>query len=326
MTTLAIQPNTLSPAQRLAKIVAEETDEGRNIVIFFVNAAEGNLRDFQPHHRMDAAKELVKIGIEEFADYVKPSTRKRERAPKPPVGNPDPDTEISSELQAARSELAAYARERTADGRTLVRFYSNVMEGFVENPGGFKPHHRIAAARELVKIGFGPGAGYPVAPQTDASPVYQVHPPAHQEYPPQTDDPVHQETPELRVTETESYLSLKEYMDRQISAHFYGEDFARVLHDPEIMNAVCPCEADETGETPCPNTEEECPYFGIEFPKLTEEQEQTLKDFALGKINVFEAMNQKLKEPKPESEPESESGSKPEPHAGSDPEPESEDP
>ena len=306
MTTPAIQQNTLTPAQRLAKIVAEETDEGRDIVTFFVNAANGYLRDFKANHRMDAAKELVKIGIEEFADYVKPSTGKRSKAPQPSTANPDPDTEISPELQAARSELAQYAREMTGNGRTLVRFYANVMEGFLENPGNFKPNHRLAAAKELVKIGFGPGADYPVTPQPNESPVYQVHPPTHQEHPAPTDNSVHQEAPEPEQPESETYLSAVEYMDRQVAAHLYGEDFAKVMYDPEIMNAVCPCEQDETGETPCVNTAEECPYYGIEFPKFTKEQSQTIIDFASGKINIYEAMNQKLRDSGSDEEPEPE--------------------
>ena len=332
------QPNTLTPSQRLAKIVAEETDEGRDIVRFLSNAAKGLLRDFQPNHRMDAAKELVKIGIEEFADYTKPpARRKRASLPRP---NADPDDEISPELQAARSQLSLYVREMTGDGRTLVMFYVTVMEGFMENPGGFKPNHRMAAAKELIKMGFGANAD-PSIPQPGAeSPVYQVHPTtqarypvySHEtfhlgqtEYPARSDEPAQQEQPE--EPESETYLAAEEYMDRQIAAHLYGEKFASVMFDPEIRNAVCPCAKDETGETPCPNTEEECPYYGIEFPKFTEEQEQLITDFAMGRINIYEDMNRKLresaatKEPEPDSGPESEPNPETEPDAQPEPDP-----
>ena len=46
----------------LAQIVQEETDNGRSIVTFLVQAMEGELQDFQPCHRMSAAKELLKQG------------------------------------------------------------------------------------------------------------------------------------------------------------------------------------------------------------------------------------------------------------------------
>ena len=263
---------------------------------------------------MDAAKELVKIGIEEFADYTKPpARRKRASLPRP---NSDPDDEISPELQAARSQLSLYVREMTGDGRTLVMFYVTVMEGFMENPGGFKPNHRMAAAKELIKMGFGANSGPSIPQDANASPVYQVHPTtqarypvySHEtfhlgqtEYPARSDEPAQQEQPE--EPESETYLAAEEYMDRQIAAHLYGEKFASVMFDPEIRNAVCPCAKDETGETPCPNTEEECPYYGIEFPKFTEEQEQLITDFAMGRINIYEDMNRKLRESAAETEP-----------------------
>ena len=46
----------------LAQIVQEETDNGRSIVTFLVQAMEGELQDFQPCHRMAAAKQLLKQG------------------------------------------------------------------------------------------------------------------------------------------------------------------------------------------------------------------------------------------------------------------------
>ena len=42
-------------------------------------------------------------------------------------------------------------REETDDGRDAVRFLVDVMQGSLE---GFKPHHRLAAARELLHRGF----------------------------------------------------------------------------------------------------------------------------------------------------------------------------
>ena len=149
---MKIDTDNLTPQQRLANIVAEVTDDGRRVVQFFMQVAEGRLdsEGFQPNHRMDAAKELVKIGLTEFEDYIAanqspPKRRKSRRKAQ----------DISPEVEQAREELAQYARELTDDGRTVIRLYSEIMDGF-RNDENFKPHHRIAAGRELLLRGFGP--------------------------------------------------------------------------------------------------------------------------------------------------------------------------
>ncbi len=140
----------LTPQQRLASIVAEETDGGRRVVRFFVQVAEGELdhQGFKPNHRMDAAKELIKVGLTEFDDYIRAGhatiARRAPRSRRPAL---DP------EMEQARHELAQYARELTDGGRSVIRLYADVMDG-LRNDDGFKPHHRIAAGRELLKRGF----------------------------------------------------------------------------------------------------------------------------------------------------------------------------
>ena len=156
----------LTPRERLARIVAEETGDGRRIVKFLVQVAEGELHSegFQPCHRMDSAKELVKIGLTEFSDYIHAnSTPRKPRAKRTSA----PDADISPEIAQAREQLAEYARELTQDGRTVIKMYAEVMEGDVRNDEGFKPHHRIAAARELIKRGFD---------ETYTQPVPEVRP------------------------------------------------------------------------------------------------------------------------------------------------------
>ena len=162
----------LTPRERLARIVAEETGGGRRIVTFLVQVAEGDLHSegFQPCHRMDSAKELVKIGLTEFEDYIQANS-----TPRKPRANrtSPPDTDISPEIAQAREQLAEYARELTQDGRTVIKLYSEVMEG-VRNDEGFKPHHRIAAARELIKRGFDETCAQPapeVRPEPDSTVV-----------------------------------------------------------------------------------------------------------------------------------------------------------
>ena len=142
----------LTPRERLARIVAEETGGGRRIVTFLVQVTEGDLNSegFQPCHRMDSAKELVKIGLTEFEDYIQANSTPRKPRTKRTSA---PDADVSPEIAQAREQLAEYARELTQDGRTVIKLYSEVMEGDREDED-FKPHHRIAAARELIKRGF----------------------------------------------------------------------------------------------------------------------------------------------------------------------------
>ena len=146
-------PDNLTPRERLAKIVAEETDDGRRVVRFLVQVAEGELQDedFKGCHRMDAAKELVKIGLTEFSDYIRANSKPSK--PRAARSVTHTDTDPSPETREAREQLAAYARELTQDGRTIIRMYAEVMDG-LRNDEGFKPHHRIAAARELIRRGF----------------------------------------------------------------------------------------------------------------------------------------------------------------------------
>ena len=86
----------------LAQIVQEETDNGRTIVTFLVQAMDGELDGFKPCHRMSAAKELLKQGS---ASYIAPSPSTGEgwdggESPEP---EPDPqEQERQRQQEAAR--------------------------------------------------------------------------------------------------------------------------------------------------------------------------------------------------------------------------------
>ncbi len=192
--------DNLTPRERLAQIVAEETGDGRRIVRFLVQVADNELHSegFQPCHRMDAAKELVKIGLTEFSDYIHAnSTTPRTRVKR----TSSPDADISPEIAEARQQLAEYARELTQDGRTVIKMYAEVMDG-VRNDEGFKPHHRIAAARELIKRGFDETYTQPPHDNT-VTPASKAEPTA--------------ESAQLTIDEErEAYLSSEENMTRVI--------------------------------------------------------------------------------------------------------------
>ena len=276
MTTAVLQD--LTPQQRLANIVAEVTDDGRRVVRFFMQVAEGRLdsEGFQPNHRMDAAKELVKIGLTEFEDYIaaNPSPPKRRKARRKAQ-------DISPEVEQAREELARYARELTDDGKTVIRLYSEIMDGF-RNDESFKPHHRIAAGRELLLRGFGPVSAWPEPASTDSritdhQPDQTNHGSGH------ASEPQTETHPTLILTPTVS-----EYISEAVEAYEEQSPLRQLLPKP-ILDIVdsddpieCPCSIDEDeGREPyCPENEE-CPYYGLEFPKFSEEDKRRIKEQAL---------------------------------------------
>ena len=47
----------------LARVIREDTEEGRSIARFLVNVMEGELRTFKPHNRISAARELLNRGF-----------------------------------------------------------------------------------------------------------------------------------------------------------------------------------------------------------------------------------------------------------------------
>ena len=160
------QEGHTNAAASLVDIVREETADGRHIVRFLVSAMQGELKDAKPSHRLSAARILVSIGFDDartFIDRGSPaSTPRSSRHDRYAGGHfrtgPDP-------------ELAAIVRQETNGGRAAVRFLVDVMLGSLP---GFKPNHRLAAARELLRQGFcdAVGAGSP----QDTLPVPQPEP------------------------------------------------------------------------------------------------------------------------------------------------------
>ena len=58
----AVKPSPLH--QELAALIREETDNGRTTVRFLVDVMQGTIPDFKPHHRLSAAKELLRRGFD----------------------------------------------------------------------------------------------------------------------------------------------------------------------------------------------------------------------------------------------------------------------
>ncbi|MDE2939133.1 MAG: hypothetical protein OXR67_09490 [Chloroflexota bacterium] len=145
-----------TPQQSLADIVREETDDGRLIVRFLVDVMQGGLEAARPCHRLDAARQLLNLGFDSaraFISDIAPATRtprRRTLASSPQLAAPSP----------RHQELFDLVWEETDHGRSAVRFLVDVMLG---NLHDFKPHHRLFAAKELLRRGFDQPASSPEA-------------------------------------------------------------------------------------------------------------------------------------------------------------------
>ena len=152
----------------IADIVREVTDNGRLIIEFFTDVMRGNIEGAQLCHRMDAAKELVKYGSEEAVRFIAKykgipcghSLRGRRNSADPCIAEERTLVEVTLNAPAALTRefltvlsgidellMRRLIRAQTADGGTIIDFLDDVMQ---DRNDGFKTHHRIAAAKELI--------------------------------------------------------------------------------------------------------------------------------------------------------------------------------
>ena len=141
------QDEQRSPAALLQSIILEKTDGGRLIVDFLISAMKGELEDFQPCHKLQAAKLLEKFGLQEIQPFIadsRTSNRSSQALRQERRESRSADIRI-------RSELAQIVREETGDGRAMVSFLVKAMQGELLD---FQPCHRLSASRELLHRGF----------------------------------------------------------------------------------------------------------------------------------------------------------------------------
>ena len=123
-------------------IIVEMTDNGRTIVEFLISAVNGEFPDFQPCHKLEAARLLEKYSgadvkaLIDNPDLPQPTRRERRDSRRA-------DRRI-------RTELAQIVKEETDNGRTIVTFLVKAMEGELED---FRACHRMSACKELLHQG-----------------------------------------------------------------------------------------------------------------------------------------------------------------------------
>ena len=161
----------------LQQKIADLTGNGETIATFLVDAMRGEIPGVKACHRIDAAKTLTKYGGAQPAhDNITPikpegweeGDVQEEHVEKSQQTKPEPTLRDIVAYPTAR-----YIRDRTNEGETLVEALCDVLQDTGEYDSqaaqGFgysgrtrlpaKPHHRLAAAKELLRRAFGESAG-----------------------------------------------------------------------------------------------------------------------------------------------------------------------
>ena len=153
------------------------TKDGYDIAAFLADTMRGETPGVKVCHRMDAAKHLIKYG---FTDTDCETTSDRlSRAGGNPKGQGGDKTPVQSPLSPGERarvrgeeiaapvthldilnyQIAHLIRHETAEGHTIVNFLVDTMTGrdrpFTPRKFRIKPADRMAAARELLRRGFG---------------------------------------------------------------------------------------------------------------------------------------------------------------------------
>ena len=162
---------------KLQQNIISFTKDGEHIARFLVDTMQGQHTDAKFNHRLEAAKHLIKFG---FRDTDCETTSDRlSRVGGNPEGQGEDETPVQSPLSLGERarvrgeeiaapvthidiinyEIAHLIRHETAEGHTVVEFLIHTMTGkdrpFTPRKFRIKPADRMAAARELLRRGFG---------------------------------------------------------------------------------------------------------------------------------------------------------------------------
>ena len=172
--------------------IHKRTGNGELIADFLADTVEGKYADAKFHHRLEAAKHLMKYG---FSEEQAANAIGHSRAGGNPEGQGEDETPVQSPhspgetclplrsmslsqnreqgvrvrgkeiatpisyLDILNYQIAHLIRHETAEGHTLVEFLIHIMTGkdrpFTPRKFRIKPADRMAAARELLRRGFG---------------------------------------------------------------------------------------------------------------------------------------------------------------------------
>ena len=195
------------PNLHLRKIVLEETNEGRDIVRYLksvITTIEGapeqyglRHKDYARSHKIAAARILAKLGFEEGEYYL---GRNYVQAPFKRV-HPEEEDGPKRDMAASTAQLYRLVKAKTRDGADIMVHFVEIMKGYHPE---YKPHLRMAAAKELVRqieFDYEEEPTPPAPTHTESAPVSEpvgaslVGARASSESDQRQPDPVHPEYP-----------------------------------------------------------------------------------------------------------------------------------
>ena len=133
--------------------IAELTNNGEDIALFLADTLSSPDPGIKYWHRLEAARMLDKYRSPQQSNI----TPINPTHPVHPVSNGPTLRDIVA------YPVARYIRNRTNDGETLLETLREIMHGGRYNPSGFsgeplptvKRHHRLSAAKEIMRRAFG---------------------------------------------------------------------------------------------------------------------------------------------------------------------------
>ena len=161
----------------LQQTILAQTGRGKDIAAFLVGTMNGETPGVKVNHRLEAAKHLIKYGFRDTD--CETAADRLSRAGGNPEGQGEDETPVQSPLSPGERarvrgeeiaapvthldilnyEIAHLIRHETAEGHTVVEFLIHTMTGrdrpFTPKKFRIKPADRMAAARELLRRGFG---------------------------------------------------------------------------------------------------------------------------------------------------------------------------
>ena len=159
---------------KLQQNIISFTKDGEDIARFLAETMRGETPGVKVCHRMEATKHLIRYGFPDEArqqDQFDMNELKVEnignKTPSPSTGEgwdggdeSLPSASVSvTYLDILNYQIAHLIRHETAEGHTLVEFLIHIMSGkdrpFTPKKFRIKPADRMAAARELLRRGFG---------------------------------------------------------------------------------------------------------------------------------------------------------------------------
>ena len=165
---------------KLQQNIISFTKDGEHIARFLTETVQGKTPGVKVNHRLEAAKHLIRYGFPD-ADCETTSDRLSRAGGNPeeqggdetPVQSPlspgerarvrgneiDNPPQPVTHIDILNYEIAHLIRHETAEGHTVVEFLIHTMTGrdrpFTPKKFRIKPADRMAAARELLRRGFG---------------------------------------------------------------------------------------------------------------------------------------------------------------------------